>query len=154
MMTVTVIILMAAVLVPELKDDRQVRVIAASRLLGSDLEMAQVMNITNPQQPIVVRFEPAIGKYWLATAGAPDTPIKRPGTEKDYVVHFGYGEAAGAEAVTMQLAIIQNNKLAFNAHGGIDAMTASPSIKLVYGSRWIKLTISPITGAITESSGS
>ena len=67
-------------------------------------------------------------------------------------MQFGLDQAASAAGVTMLLVNIQNTTLAFNAHGGIDGTTASPEIKLVYDPGWIKLTISPITGAITESS--
>lgn len=154
-MTITILILVAVLVVPSLKDDRQVRLIAASRILGSDLELAQVMTISDPLNPVVVRFEPNKGKYWLAHATNPDKPIDRPGTNTEYVVQFGKGVAEGAAGVTMLVTGLPSDTLTFNAHGGVDNVIANstPAIRLIPGRRWIQLNISPITGTISETTG-
>jgi prepilin-type N-terminal cleavage/methylation domain-containing protein len=153
LITIGIIVLIAALVVPSLKDDREVRLIAASRILGSDLELAQVMTISDPLNPVVVRFVPSQGQYWLAHAASSDTPIKQPGNLRDYVVVFGEGLAEGAAGVTMQVSGLSSDTLTFNAHGGVDNLIAntSPAIRLIDGPRWIQLNISPITGTITET---
>ena len=153
MVTMTIIVVMAAVILPNLKDDAQIRLIAGSRLLSSDLEMAQIMTISNPEQPIVVRFEPSVGRYWLAEADDADTPIKRPGSTGDYFVEFGKGDARSASGVFLGVAGVSNDTIAFSAQGGIEDFTATPEITLLQGTHWIKLSISPMTGTISETAG-
>ncbi len=77
LVTLTIIMVAAAIVIPRLRDDSQFRLIAASQLMASDIELAQIMTITNPQDPTLVRFNPSAGEYWLAAASAPDDPIDR-----------------------------------------------------------------------------
>ena len=153
MVTITIIVVMAAVVLPNLKEDAMLRLIAASRLLSSDIEMAQIMTISNPDSPIVVRFQPTIGKYWLAEAADPDTPIKRPGATGNYIVEFGKSNARSASGVWMGLTDIDTDTLIFNPQGGLNDLTVVPVIELYHGSRWIELTLSTTTGTITETTG-
>jgi prepilin-type N-terminal cleavage/methylation domain-containing protein len=157
MMTIVIIAVLAALVVPQLEDTDGVRLVAAARLLGSDLELAQVMTIASPAKPVVVVFEPSNGKYWLAYAADPADPIKRPGTEADYVVTFGEGQASGADGVTLHVTGLIGNTVGFNAQGGVDMTFANsaPAFRLIRlpDNRWIQLSISPVTGTITETTG-
>jgi prepilin-type N-terminal cleavage/methylation domain-containing protein len=150
MVTITVIVVVAALVVPNLQDDARLRLIAASRILASDIEMAQMMTIVNPEAPTVVRFQNGTGEYWLASAFAPDVPIERDGVPGGYRVIFGEGAAAHAAGVTLVPADIENNTLTFNAQGGIEDLTAEPAVTLMLDSRSITLYIAPNTGVITE----
>ncbi len=152
MVTITVIVVVAALVVPRLQDDTRLRLIGASRLLASDIELAQLMTIANPVEPTVVRFGAGTGEYWLASAATPDDPIDRSGVPGGYRVIFGQGAAVHADGVTLAPADIVNDTLAFNAQGGIADLTSEPTVTLMRGSRWIKLHIAPTTGVITESS--
>ncbi len=156
-MVIVIVAMLAALVIPQLEDTDGVRLVAASRLLGSDLELAQVMTISNPTKPVVLVFQPAAGKYWLAYASDPAVPIKRPGTQEDYIVEFGAGRAAGATGVTMQVTGLVGATLGFNAQGGVDMTFANttPAIRLVRlpDNRWIEVSIAPVTGTITESTG-
>jgi len=152
MVTLTVIVVMAALVVPRLQDDARLRLIGASRMLASDIELAQMMTIANPQDATVVRFQNGTGEYWLASASAPDDPIDRAGIPNGYRVIFGQGDAALAGGVTLLAADIENGTLTFNAQGGIEDLTAEPAVTLLLDSRWIRLHIAPVTGVITESS--
>ena len=153
MVTVTIIAVMAAVLIPRLGDGGRVRLIAGSRILSSDIEMAQIMTISNPTDPVVVKFEPSNRRYWLALASDPDTPILRPGAPQLYRVTFGEGRGRTAGEVTFELTDVTGNVLAFNEQGGVLDPTTAPQIKLVYESRWIKLRVSTMTGVISEEAG-
>jgi prepilin-type N-terminal cleavage/methylation domain-containing protein len=152
MVTLTVIVIVAALVVPRLQDDTRLRLIGASRMVASDIELAQLMTIANPQDATVVRFQNGTGEYWLASASAPDDPIDRAGVPDGYRVIFGQGDASHAAGVTMVAANIANNTLTFNAQGGIEDLTSEPAVTLMLDSRWIKLYIAPTTGVITESS--
>ena len=96
MVTLTIIAVMAAVLIPRMDDGGRLSLMAGARLLASDIEMAQIMTISNPTDPIVVKFEPTLGTYWLAPASDPDNPILRPGATQLYKVVFGQGRGRTA----------------------------------------------------------
>jgi len=153
MVTLTIIAVMAAVLIPRMDDGGRLNLMAGARLLASDIEMAQIMTISNPAAPIVVKFDPAFGTYWLAAAADPDNPILRPGATQLYKVVFGQGRGRTAKDVTLALTDVTDNTLAFNEQGGILDPTVEPQIKLMQGSRWITLTVSTMTGTISETAG-
>ena len=153
MVTLTIIAVMAAVLIPRMDDGGRLNLMAGARLLASDIEMAQIMTIANPADPIVVKFEPTLGIYWLAPASDPDNPILRPGATQLYKVVFGQGRGRTAKDVTFALSDVTGEVLSFNEQGGILDPTLEPEIKLMRGSRWITLTISTMTGTISETAG-
>ncbi len=153
MVTLTIIAVMAAVLLPRMDDGGRLRLMAGSRLLASDIEMAQIMTISSPANPIVVKFGPSLDTYWLAAASDPDTPILRPGATQVYKVVFGVGRGRTAKDVTMALTDVTGGTLIFNEQGGILDPTLEPMIKLMHGSRWITLTVSTMTGTISETAG-
>lgn len=153
LVTMTIIAVMAAVLLPRMNTNGRLRLMAGSRILASDIEMAQIMTISNPAKPIVVKFDPAQSTYWLATSADPDTPIHRPGAAQPYKVVFGSGRGRTAKDVTFALTDLDENTLTFNEQGGILDPTTEPQIKLMQGSRWITLSVSTMTGSISETSG-
>jgi prepilin-type N-terminal cleavage/methylation domain-containing protein len=152
LVTITIIAVLSAMVIPRLQDDARLRLIGASRMIASDIELAQLMTIANPEDPTVVRFQTGTGEYWLASAATPDDPIDRAGVPQGYRVIFGQGAAVHAGGVTIAAADIENATLTFNAQGGIEDLTSEPVVIVMLGARWIKLHISPTTGVITESS--
>ena len=164
LMVAAIAIMLAAMVLPQLQDTDGVHLIAAARMLRSDIELAQVMTISNPARPIVLRFELGdldndtfFPEYWLATAADPETPITRPGTGTPYHVEFGAGPASDARGVTLAFTGLLGETLGFNPQGGVDVAYApgALAIKLFRppDNRWIRLSISSITGTITETSG-
>ncbi len=153
MLVTTAIIAVAAVtLAPTMGDEGRARVIAAARVMTSDLELAQVMSVAHPDQPVVVRFDPDNHQYWLAYASDPETPINREDTGEPYVVVFGEGRAAGAAGVNFTLDDI-TDALGFSSEGGVTDYNTAPAITLALGDDSIILNIAPTTGTISESSG-
>jgi prepilin-type N-terminal cleavage/methylation domain-containing protein len=151
LVALTVIAAVAAVVVPLMSDQSRLRVMAAAGVLSSDIELAQVMTIAHPDEPVVVRFDPDGGRYWLAYASDPETPLPREDTGEDYMIIFGAGRARGALGVTLTVEDVPGNALTFAAHGGLADFTISPRVKMANGSRGIQLAITPNTGSITET---
>jgi prepilin-type N-terminal cleavage/methylation domain-containing protein len=151
LVTLTVIAAIAAVVMPLMSDDSRLRVMAASSLVTSDIEAAQVMTIATPDKPVVVRFDPDTSTYWLAYATTPDTPITRDDTGEAYQVTLGQGRARAAGGVNITLESVTANTITFAAHGGLNDFTATPVIRLARNAQGIQLTIAPNTGSITES---
>ena len=150
----TIIAVVAAVVLPKFSDGGRLRLVAASSVLTSDIQLAQVMTISDPADPVVIRFDAVQAKYWLARADTPDTPIPRANTVEPYVVVFGLGRAAAAVGVTLSLSGLDTNTLAFDAQGAVADLTTEPAITLSDDTRWIRLEIAPTTGTITETTGS
>jgi len=150
-MTLTLIAALAAVVAPMLSDDSRLRVMAASSVMSSDIELAQVMTIAHPDKPVVVRFDPDHSQYWLAYASSPGTPLTREDTGETYLVTIGEGRARGSSGVTFTLEQVPSNTLSFASHGGLTDFTIQPKIKLARGAKGIQLAIAPNTGTITES---
>jgi len=151
LIVITIIATIAALVIPSFNDDSRLRLMAASSVITSDIELAQVMTISQPDQPMVVRFEPDHHRYHLARASDPATPINREDTGEPYRVTLGQGRASTAEGVTFTTAEIPDNTLAFNPQGGVDDFTTSPRITLSLAGRTITLDISASTGSITET---
>ena len=154
--TMAVMLLVAALVLPgsAVGSDAQTRLLAAGTIIASDLEYAQVHNITYPDNPVVVRFDATENRYWLAFASDIDTPMPRPDNGDPYDVRLGVGRAAAAAGASLTLADIPSDTLQFNAHGGIDGLISSPVITLDIDDRWFSITISPVTGSIIDDRGS
>lgn len=151
LVTMTIIVVAGTLVIPQMRDESRLRVMAASAILSSDLELAQVMTIARPADPVVVLFEPAQDRYWLAYKSDPTTPILREGTNEDYLVQLGAGRALTAAGVAISLAGTKLDTLEFDAQGGVADFTSEPVISLSAGSETLTLTISPITGSVTQA---
>ena len=151
LITLTVMAAIAATVAPMLSDDSRLRVMAASSIISSDIELAQVMTIAHPDQPVVVRFNPNTNTYWLAYSATPNTPLPREDNGESYTVTLGEGRARGATGVKFVLEQATNNTIGFAAHGGLTDFTQTPLVKVSKGTRGIQLAVAPNTGSITES---
>jgi len=153
LVVITIIAAVAALVLPTFNDDSRLRLMAAAAVMTSDIELAQVMTISQPDDPVIVRFEPARNRYHLAWADTPGTPMTRQATDETYRVTMGIGRAATAEGVTFTTADVTDDILAFNPQGGMLDFASSPRITLSLDGRTITLDISPSTGSITETAG-
>jgi prepilin-type N-terminal cleavage/methylation domain-containing protein len=153
MITVTIIAVVASVVVPMLNDDNHVRLVAAAGVITSDIELAQVMTLSYPKDPVIVRFDPANRRYWLAFASDPETPITRNDTGQPYLIVLGEGRAVTAEGVEFKISNIKDDALVFDAQGSLVDFNATPKIELNRGDLAITMMISASTGTITQTDG-
>lgn len=154
MVSLTIIAVVAVVVLPQLRNTDRLRVLAASQILISDIEAAQVLTISFPSEPIVVRFDPDNNRYWLAEASAPDTPIVHQATGEDYIVVLGEGRADSADGVAMTLTNVTDNTVVFNESGSLADFTTAPIIRLQRGDSVVELIIAPTTGTVIEQTPS
>ena len=153
LVTITVLALTAAMVAPMFSDDGRLRVIAAASILSSDIELAQVMTISFPTDPVEVRFDTALQRYWLAYAADPDTPLVRIDNGEPYLVTLGQGRASSAAGVSMTLDQVTNDMLAFESSGGLTDFATTPRIQLGMSGNAITLTVAPMTGTVIENDG-
>lgn len=151
LLTITILATLAAVAIPMVAGTDVVRVRAATDLLISDIELAQILNISYPNDPVVVRFDVEANEYWLAYASSPGTPLNREDTGEPYLVQMGIGRASAAEGVVLNVLSMTNNEIAFNPQGGLTDFSATPVIQLTLAGEAIAITIAPTTGTIFET---
>jgi len=151
LVVITIIAVVGAIVLPRLTADDQIRLTAASSIIASDIELAQVMTIAYPEQPVVVVFDPPKSTYHLSYADDPATPLLRPGTNQPIEVTLGEGRAASAAGVTFELIEIPGNTLAFNAQGGVEDLSTKPYVVLKINGREIGLKIATTTGTVSET---
>lgn len=155
LITVAVLAIIVAVILPRATDDDRLRIRVASNLIMADIELAQAMTISSPKDPVVVRFDAPNNRYWLAYATDPLTPITRAGTNEPYIVTMGAGRAVGAQGVSFTLGGMPQSTLAFNAHGGLSDFNAEPDIILEAANgnkaNRVRVSIAATTGRLYES---
>jgi prepilin-type N-terminal cleavage/methylation domain-containing protein len=151
LVTISIIAIVVVAVAPRSGNNARLRVMAASTIITSDLELAQVMTIAHPDRPVVVRFEPSKEQYWLAYADAPDTPITREETGEDYIVTLGQGRASSAAGVDIIVHNAPDKTITYNAQGGLENFIADIRIKLTLDGEQINLDLSPATGRVTET---
>jgi prepilin-type N-terminal cleavage/methylation domain-containing protein len=152
LVAITLIAVIAVLVTPRFRDDHRLRLIAASNVVISDIEYAQTMCISHPDDPVVVTFDPGAASYWLAYAYDPATPLTREDTGEPYLVEFGQGRAASVVDVALAVSGLTDDILAFDSLGALADLGASPVITVTRGNEWLQLTISS-TGTIVETSG-
>jgi len=153
LVTLTVIAALSVVIIPAFQDDAQLRVMAAAAVLASDIEFAQVQSISQPNDRIIVQFDTANSRYWLAYADDPNSPLLRPDTGEPYLVEFGVDRGRAADDVSIWLVDVEDDRLSFDANGGMQDFTALPQIILGRNSQYRTLSVAASTGTITETEG-
>ena len=88
------------------------------------------LSVSQPDDPVVVQFDPVKATYWLAYADAPEDPLLRPDTGDPYVVEFGTGRGEPAFGVSITLIDVADDRLSFDSNGGLVDVTAEPQILL------------------------
>ena len=151
LVTVALVAIVAAAALPALSDDTRLRLMAASAVMVSDIELAQTMTISRPQDAVVVRFDADKNTYWIAPVTDTETPITRDLSGEPYSVELGKGRASSADGVTFTLLDMNSDMLAFNSQGGLSSFINTPIVELRLGSQMVSLSVNPTTGSITET---
>ena len=154
LVTLTVIASIAVLVGPALTDDSQLRLMAASSILTSDIEYAQAASISEPDDPIVLRFVPARNTYFLAALSDLETPINRPDTGEPYLVTFGTGRAASADGVVLDLVDMPTSMIQFDGHGAVADALDNPVVELEINETIVSVVVSYATGLVSEVAGS
>ena len=153
MVVVAIAAVLATMVLPLMRNDERLRLIATASLLHSDIEFAQAMSIAQPSLPLLVKFDANANQYHIANYAAMNTPIVRDDTGEPYLVTLGVGRATAANGVDLEIEAMIADSLLFDTHGGLLDFSSTPVITLTTDAEWLQLTIDPTTGTITETSG-
>lgn len=148
-MTVLVIAIAAAMVVPRMTDSAATRALAAARMLAADLEYAQVYSITHSDDVCVVVFDTTNHRYDLALASDTATPLTHPTSLQPYRITFGQGQAYALTGVQITaVSVGGDNQLKFGAYGQLD-QAANATITVTCDGASAVVTVDAVTGETT-----
>lgn len=149
---VVAIITVAAMPDPESESIQQAE--DAARMFEADVSYAASASLARPDDPLVIRADVNLNKYWLARKSAPTTPINHPRSGKPYVVQFGAGNKSGMTDVKILASDFGvDNQLTFDGTGMLNEST-TPVMQIVAGkSAFYEMDIAPSSGKVKASAG-
>ena len=122
-------------------------VLAARRLLISDLEHAQILAITNPEEAIGIVIDDDGQGWHIASLEDSAIPLSDSITGEPLEIDLGSGSASSADSVYVETNAVSNT-ISFNQYGGLSDFSQSIQLTLVSGEKSALITISPSTGSI------
>ena len=146
MVTIVIIGIAAAIVVPTIGDTTDTQVVAAARSIAADLQYAQNLAITT-QSNVYVVFNNAQMSYSLSNNANASPPLISPITSTSYTVTFGSGNGfSGLNSMTAHFG--GNATMYFDLLG---APHADGTVQVVAGPHVYVVTVAPATGKITVS---
>lgn len=116
LITVVIMAIVVAVVIPSLSTDDNARLIGAANMVASDIEFAQSVALANPDDPGALKASADGTGYWVATALDPDAPILSTYSQEPYLITFGEGVASELGGVTISVAEV-DGKIQFDGFG-------------------------------------
>ncbi len=145
--TLAIIAIVLIAVVPTVRPEEHVKLIAASAILASDIEFAQSSTLAAPGDPTIFRIDPQNLRYWLALESDPETPIPRPNSAEPYEVVFGQGDANDLWGLTITLTNVADGTIAFDAFGRLRQQD-DPHIVLANEAGDIRVRVRAGTGSV------
>jgi prepilin-type N-terminal cleavage/methylation domain-containing protein len=145
--TLAIMAVLAALVVPLLGDNDALRIDVARRLLISDLEHAQILAITNPEEAIGIVIDDDGQGWHIASLEDSAIPLSDSITGEPLEIDLGSGSASSADSVYVETNAVSNT-ISFNQYGGLSDFSQSIQLTLVSGEKSALITISPSTGSI------
>lgn len=145
MITVAIMGIAAAIILPALGNNDRTYVGAGVSMMIGDFDFAQTMAISDPSDQTVVKFDPSRSRWWVAPASDPDTPYEKLYSSDPYDTTMGEGRAYIAEDVTFTLEDITGSLITYNAFGQLE-QEMNPKIKLRYKTASATIEIDTETG--------
>lgn len=147
LVTIILMAIAAAMMVPMLSSNNSSYVSAAVGLIVADLDFAQSTAINDPSDNVVLHFDPAAGRWWITRESTPGTILTMSSGEP-YDTTLGVGRAEMAVNVAFSLADAVNNEIAYDAFGRL-TQSVNPTITLTSGSATGVIVIDAETGFLT-----
>jgi hypothetical protein len=151
MLAVLGIVLLAVM--PSAHPGESMRLVAASTVVASDVEFAQSATLARPADPTIVRFDTEGGRYWLALASDPETPILRPDGVEAYEVEFGFGAHRDLWGIEVDVQGMDDQTLAFDAMGRL-VVSSDGVIRLGNSTGELAVVVRATTGSVSVVEGS
>ncbi len=151
MIVIVIVGILTALSIPDGDARAEIQGRRAAETLEGDVAYARSLSIARPDDPVVIRFDVANNKYWLARRSTPTTPISHPTRNTSYVVQFGSNGNPGLTEVSLVAVDLDGDEiLEFDALGGIDQDTAA-IIQLATSTSQYEVTVEPVAAKSTSS---
>ena len=147
MLSLAILTMLAALAVPMFGDNAALQVDVTRRLLLSDLEHAQIIAISHPEEEIAVVLDNDGGGWHIANTESLETPLLDSVTDEPLVLELGIGAAASAVNVVVTTNS-EDNIIVFDQNGGLRDFTHDVDISIASGETTSTIQISPMTGSM------
>ena len=137
--------ILASLAIPMIGDEDAMNLNSAKQLLVSDIELAQVMAISHPEDSIGVVIQQE--GWHIASLDDPATPLLDTFTGEPLITSFGIGSAASIEGVLITTNAIENT-IAFDQYGGLTDITQETQVEFSSLEYQALVVINPTTGSI------
>jgi prepilin-type N-terminal cleavage/methylation domain-containing protein len=149
LLVIVILGIVAALAVPMAGSNEATRLHSAVLLLMADIEFAQGESIAHPEDPRVLRIDPANARYWVASGSVPDTPVPDPGGGTTLEVTFGLGRGSGLNGVGISAASLGGTtQLNFDSLG-LPVTTTDATITLTSGVHSRTVVVGAESGEVT-----
>ena len=146
---VGIMVIMAMFTFPMIQDGRSSGVKAATSILQSDLERAQVMAMAHPDTRIGIQFDSDGGGWKIVNADSPGSALLDEFSGSPISIRLGQARGQVAEGVQIQTTGLSGNLLVFGALGGLELPGDPRLLTLWNESHERTLQVSPATGWIS-----
>ncbi len=151
MIVIVIVGILTALSIPDANARAEIQGRRAAETLEGDLAYARSLSIARPDDPVVIRFDVANNKYWLARRSTPGTPLSHPTRSTSYVVQFGPNGNPGLTEVSLVAVDLDGDEiLEFDALGGIDQDTAA-IIQFATSASQHEVAVEPVAAKSTLS---
>ena len=153
MLVLAVLGIVTLLALPSVDSDQPLKIVGAAAILASDIEFAQSETLAVPADPTEVHLDSANGRYWLARASDPNTPIEHPGvdasgTSDPYDIRYGQGEYGYLAGVQIELiGGSGSGTLAFDPFGRLN-QSGDARIRLSNDSGDLFVVVTASTGSV------
>jgi len=124
-----------------------------ARKYEADVAFARSLTIARPDDPVVLKVDPANDRYWLARRSTPDTPIQHPRTKRPYIVQAGPTGQPGSKRVSIYAADFEGGAFLEFTPTGETTLDAAALLQLASGNTQYEVAISPAAGEAATSDG-
>ncbi|MDG1137485.1 MAG: prepilin-type N-terminal cleavage/methylation domain-containing protein [Phycisphaerales bacterium] len=145
LLTLAILAALATLAAPMLGDNDKLQVDVTRRLLVSDLEYAQILAISHPEDTIALVLTE--GGWHIAETETIETPLLDEITDEPIKLTLGEGPASSAFDVSIE-ADMEEPIIVFDQNGGLNDFTQDVEITITSGETHSVIHISPTTGSI------
>ena len=147
MLSIAILAILSALASPMLGNNTALQLDVAKRLLLSDLEYAQILAISYPEEEVVVVIDASGDGWHIASIENLTIPLEDTVTGEPLITTFGVGSATAVQNV-YATSNAPFNIIAFDQNGGLKDFLQAVEVSLRSGETTSLVVISPTTGSI------
>lgn len=145
LLTLAILATLVTLAVPMFGDNYALQTDVTRRLLISDLEYAQILAISRPEDEIALVLSE--NGWHIAETNAIEIPLLDSVTEEPLILTLGEGPASSAVDVLLETNATMQ-QIVFDNNGGLSDFTQEVEITIASGDTSVVVQVSPTTGFI------